>query len=271
MGRSCSSMRSPTLRACSCNPSSRTTSSTAMPTAHDTVFPPKVLKYSIPLSNASAIARVVDHRADRMSVAERLAHHDDVGHDVLILERPEARAHASESRLHFVGDAQTAAVAHVLIHLRQISARQNELSADARTRLGDERREPPTASRERCRRSRRPARRTSRRPAGRRACTRRDSRRAAARRAPTPARPRRRARVLVRTDVDERRRVAVIRRLEHDHVRAARVRARQPQRELVRLARRVHEVADVERRRHRRQQSLGVLVEADRSGSACSC
>ena len=53
-------------------------------------------------------------RANRMTVAQRLAHHDDVGHDVLILERPEARAHATESRLHFVGDAHAAGRANVL-------------------------------------------------------------------------------------------------------------------------------------------------------------
>ena len=30
-----------------------------MPIAHDTVLPPNVAKYSMPLSNASAMARVV--------------------------------------------------------------------------------------------------------------------------------------------------------------------------------------------------------------------
>ena len=60
-------------------------------------------------------------RADRMAVAERLAHHDDVGHDALILERPEARAHAAEPGLHFVGDAHAAAGAHVLVHVRRDS------------------------------------------------------------------------------------------------------------------------------------------------------
>ena len=107
------------------------------------------------------------HRADRMAVAERLAHHDDVGHDALILERPEARAHAAESRLHFVGDADAAGRAHVLVHVRQISRRKDELAADARTRLGDEAGDAPRRAREARRRSRRPARRTSRRRADR--------------------------------------------------------------------------------------------------------
>ena len=43
--------------------------------------------------------------------------------------------------------------------------------------------------------------------------------------------------------------------------RAPGVRARESQRELVRLARRVDEVADLERARHRREQPLRVRVE----------
>ena len=35
------------------------TSNTALPTAADTGFPPKVLKYSMPVSKAEAISRVV--------------------------------------------------------------------------------------------------------------------------------------------------------------------------------------------------------------------
>ena len=65
-----------------------------------------------------------------------------------------------------------------------------------------------------------------------------------------------RARVLVRADVDERGGVAVIRRLEHDHVAPPRERARHPQRQLVRLARGVDEVAHLERRRQRRRASV---------------
>ena len=76
----------------------------------------------MPLSNASAIARVVTTARDRMAVAERLAHHDDVGHDALILEGPEARAHAAEPGLHLVGDAHAAGGAHVRVHVREIAA-----------------------------------------------------------------------------------------------------------------------------------------------------
>ena len=75
-------------------------------------------------------------RADRMAVAERLSHHDDIGHDVLVFECPEARAHAPESGLHFVGDAHAAAGAHVLVHFLEISRREDELTAHARAGFG---------------------------------------------------------------------------------------------------------------------------------------
>ena len=53
----------------------------------------------------------------------------------------------------------------------------------------------------------------------------------------------------------------MVRRLEHDHVLRARVRAREPQRELVRLARRVEQIADAERIGERGGEPLGVRVE----------
>ena len=59
---------------------------------------------------------------------------------------------------------------------------------------------------------------------------------------------------LVRAHVHERRGVAVVGVLEHDHVVAAGRRAREPQRELVRLAARVDEVADAERLRQQPRQ-----------------
>jgi hypothetical protein len=68
-----------------------------------------------------------------------------------------------------------------------------------------------------------------------------------------------RAGVLVGADVDERVRVPVVRRLEHDRVAAPGVRARQPERQLVRLARRVEEVAHLERRRERGREPRRVL------------
>ena len=54
-----------------------------------------------------------DDGAERMAVADRLAHRDDVGHDALRLEAPEVRADAPEPDLHLVGDADRAGVARV--------------------------------------------------------------------------------------------------------------------------------------------------------------
>ena len=69
----------------------------------------------------------------------------------------------------------------------------------------------------------------------------------------------------------ERRRVAVIRRLENDHVSRAGVRARQAQRELVRLARRIHEIAHVELRAASSRAVARRIARAGRSDIAYSC
>ena len=225
--------------------------------AHDVEHrDPDRARHGVPAERAEELHPVVErvgdrarrrHGADRVPVAERLAHDDDVGHDALILERPEARAHPPEPRLHFVGDAHAAGVSHVCVDVGEIPRGQYELPANARARLGDERSDatPRVLNR-------------PQRVAHRRRVSRSGIRIARLVRAAIDVgkrrdvHPVRRAAaagpvVLVRADVDERRRVAVIRRLEHDHVAIARVRARQPERQLVRLARRVHEVADVER------------------------
>ena len=192
---------------------------------------PDRARHRVPAERAEVLHPVVERvgdrarrrdRADRMAVAERLSHHDDVGHDVLILERPEARAHAPESGLHFVGDAHAAAGAHVLVHLLEIARREDELSADARARLGDERRDAaaPVAQ---FVDDRADVRRVLRACVGVAASIeaaivvgqRRDVH-------PVGRAATARTGVLVRTDVDERRRVAVIRGLEDDHVACAR-------------------------------------------------
>src|SRR5688500_15362095 len=79
-----------------------------------------------------------DHRANGVAAPERLAHHDDVRHDTLILERPEARSHATEAGLHLVSDADTSRGAHVPVHLRKVSAWEDDLPANARTRFRNE-------------------------------------------------------------------------------------------------------------------------------------
>src|SRR5262245_63109873 len=70
-----------------------------------------------------------------------------------------------------------------------------------------------------------------------------------------------RASVLVGADVDQRVGVPVVRGFEHDQVAPASVRPCQSQGQLVRLACRVEEVADRERRRQRRAQLLRVSVD----------
>ena len=54
----------PTWRALACNCSSAMTSRTAIPIAHETGLPPKVLKYSMPLLNEAAISGVVTTAAN---------------------------------------------------------------------------------------------------------------------------------------------------------------------------------------------------------------
>src|SRR6266478_7441729 len=45
-----------------------------------------------------------------MSIANRLAHRDNVGHDALCLKTPEVRADAPKTYLHFVGNADAARI-----------------------------------------------------------------------------------------------------------------------------------------------------------------
>ena len=100
-----------------------------------------------------------DDRAQRVAVADRLAHRDDVGHDALRLEAPEVRADAAEADLHLVGDADPAGRARVRERRRPGSRSASSIwPGAAGQRLGDE---APPASRSRAgrraRRRRRPA------------------------------------------------------------------------------------------------------------------
>ena len=222
------------------------------------MLPPNVLKNSIPLSNDAAIAARRDDRADRMAVAEWLADHDDVGHDALILERPEARAHAAEpvctsSAMHTPPAARTCRYTSArypggsticpptLGHVSAMNA-----ATTGRAGIVDDRRRHARVLRARVgvvalvRAAIIVRQRRDVHPIGR------------ARAARTS--------MLVRADVDERRRVAVIRRLEHDHVRAPGVRTRESQRQLVRLAGRSSRKSTPERRGQRRSQALGIFV-----------
>jgi hypothetical protein len=64
--------------------------------------------------------------------------------------------------------------------------------------------------------------------------------------------------VFVRADVDQAGGMPVIGGVEHDHVALAGVRARQPQRQLVRLAGGVDEEAHAQRRRQQRAEAFGI-------------
>ena len=52
--------------------------------------------------------RPSDDGAEGEAIADALGHHHDVGLDAVALEAPEVLSCARESRLHFVGDAQSA-------------------------------------------------------------------------------------------------------------------------------------------------------------------
>ena len=139
------------------------TSSTARPIAHETGLPPKVLKYSMPLAKASRDLGRRDHGAERVAVADGLAHGDDVGHDALGFEGPEVamptrpKPTCTSSAMHTPPAARTA-----LVRGAQVARRQDDLPAAAQDRLRDERADAP-AARPRCdRRPRRRARAYSR-------------------------------------------------------------------------------------------------------------
>ena len=208
----------------------------------------------MPLAKLAAISRDVDHRAHRVAVADRLAHDDDIGDDVLGLEGPEVGARAAESRLHLVGDAHAARRADVSERLFEITLRRNDLAAARLKRLREERGNGLTRLRDhagelgRVRLSRRAAL-----PLVRAAV-------AVGQRHdvdpwlwPTAAAP---AHELVGTRGDERRRVAVVGAIDDEQVPPLRVGHRQPERELVRLRAGVDEETRIERRRQRRRRAV---------------
>ena len=112
------------------------------------MLPPNVLKNSMPLSNDAAISGVVTTAPERIAVADRLPEDDDVGNDALRLEGVEVRPHPAVRRLHFVRDADAAGGADDRVDVGEVAVRQDDLSADARGALGDERRRVPDLPRE---------------------------------------------------------------------------------------------------------------------------
>ena len=97
-------------------------------------MPPKVLKYSMPLAKASAIARRGDHGAERMAVADRLAHRDDVGHGAVELRTTTSGPDPADPDLDLVGDATAPARARVLVRGREEARRRDDLAGGCRAR-----------------------------------------------------------------------------------------------------------------------------------------
>src|SRR6266404_4922311 len=85
-----------------------------------------------------------DHGAEWMTIADRFAQHDDVRHNIVTFKTPEVFADAAIARLHFIRNANATGLAHRCIHLGEIAGRKNNLSRDARKRLGNESRHGDT-------------------------------------------------------------------------------------------------------------------------------
>src|SRR5690349_17111887 len=73
-----------------------------------------------------------------MTVADRFSEYDDVRHHTVTLKRPEMRADATVSSLHFVGNANSTGGSHNVVDLVEITRRKNDLTRNARHRLGNE-------------------------------------------------------------------------------------------------------------------------------------
>ena len=73
-----------------------------------------------------------------MAIADRLSHHDDIGHHVLQFESPKALAHTSESDLDLVGDTEAACLAHIVKGGFEVAVGMNNLAADAGAAFDDE-------------------------------------------------------------------------------------------------------------------------------------
>ncbi len=101
-------------------------------------MPPNELKYSMPLSNDSAISGRRHHSRQWMAIPERFADGHDVGHDVLQLETPILFAHATEAHLHFIRDADPTVTPDHLIDVPQVVFRQRNLPAATKQRFRDE-------------------------------------------------------------------------------------------------------------------------------------
>ena len=113
------------------------TSSTASPIAADTGLPPNVLKYSIPLSKASAIARVVTTAPSGWPFPIGLPIVTMSGTAPRRGERPRGDAHPPEPDLDLVGDRDRPDGTGAVEVAGQPAGRRDDLAGDGRDRLGD--------------------------------------------------------------------------------------------------------------------------------------
>ena len=193
------------------------------------------------------------HRRHGVPVPDGLAHGHDVGTRALLLEGPHVRAHAAERDLDLVGDGDAAGAPDRVERAREVALGRDDLTAApmiASASIAAGRRPRSRAARA----SARPPRRTSRpRRARDGGHGRRRDRGRRARRADTESRG---ARELVVAARHRRVRVAVVAvLLDEDVLGAAGGRAREAQRDLVRLGAAGHEVDHLEVRGSRARRS----------------
>src|SRR5258708_8067727 len=74
--------------------------------------------------------RCRNHCRQRKRVADRFTKDDDIRNHSLRFESPEMRSQTTEPDLHFVGDTHRAGAAHVMVNLREITRRTNNLATD---------------------------------------------------------------------------------------------------------------------------------------------
>src|SRR5579884_846406 len=194
------------------------------------------------------------NRSQRRTVPNRLSQHHHVRHRFLHFKPPEVRSQPPESRLHFIRYANPSRRAHVAVRLLQISGRKHNLSRHARQRFREKRARPSPFLPHRFDQFRNVPRvfppGVAIFPPVRATVIVRNRRHMHPRLSSASSRPVE----FVRADVDQRVRVPMVGMLQNDHVLALRMRARQPQRQLVRLASRIQEVADPQRLRQQPRQ-----------------
>ena len=114
------------------------TSSTARPTAARDRVPAERVEVLHPVGERVGDGPGRDDRPERVAVAERLAHRDDVRDGAVDLERPPRRPDAPEPDLDLVGDRDGAGGAGRLERAGEEPGRWDDLPGRAERRLRDD-------------------------------------------------------------------------------------------------------------------------------------